>query len=122
MPRPFTSRRFMEKAVLIRQAPGENNDYGEWTPGPETRADIRVVSAPPSAATRRDVLPEGARLQHWRTFWFEGQAQPLRVGANATDGDVIEYGGIRYRIRQVQDWRSHGFVEALGVREEGQSD
>ena len=106
--------------MLIRQAPGETDDHGEWVPGAETRTPLTVVSAPPSAATQRDILPEGARLQEWRTFWFEGQAQPLRVGANATDGDVIEYGGVRYRIRQVQDWRPHGFTEALGVREEGQ--
>ena len=106
--------------MLIRQAPGDVNEHGEWVPGAETRTEITLVSAPPSAATQRNVLPEGARLQDWRTFWFEGQAEPLRVGAKATDGDVIEYGGIRYRIHPVQDWRPHGFAEALGEREEGQ--
>ena len=115
-------RRFGEPAALIRQVPGDYNGHGEWEPGAEARTDITVVSAPPSAATARDVLPEGARLQDWRTFWFGGAAAPLRVGAGQTEGDVIEYSGIRYRIRHVQDWQPHGFVEALGVREEGQDD
>ena len=122
MTRPFASPRFREEALLIAQEPGYDNDYGEWAPGPESQNSISVVSAPPSAATARDVLPEGARLHDWRTFWFEHSARPLRVGQGQTDGDVIEYAGIRYRIRHVQDWQPHGFVEVLAAREEGQSD
>ena len=122
MPRPFTSPRFREDATLITQEPGRDNNYGEWVPGPEIRTAITVVSAPPSAATARDVLPEGARLQDWRTFWFEHSASPLRVGESQTEGDVIEYDGVRYRMRHVQDWQPHGFVEVQAVREDGQSD
>ncbi len=122
MTRPFMSLRFRESTVLIRQEPGSRNEFGEWVPGAETETELDVVSAPPSAATVRDVLPEGARLHDWRTFWFEHSARPLRVGQGQTDGDVIEYAGIRYRIRHVQDWQPHGFVEVLAVREEGQSD
>ena len=113
-------RRFGESAVLVRQATGKPNDYGEWVPGRESGTPLSVVSAPPSAGTLRNVMPEGDRLQDWRTFWIEGAAEPVRVGAAPTEGDVIEYHEIRYRIRQVEDWWPHGFVEVLGVREEGQ--
>ncbi len=118
MSRPFANRRFLEPGTLIRQEPGGDNEYGEWVPGQETRTEITVVSAPPDAAKMRDVLPEGARLSESRTFWIEGvEVKPVRVGTGATEGDVIEYKGTRYRAYQVEEWP--GFVEVLGVREEG---
>ena len=118
MSRPFTSRRFQEPAVLVRQEPGQRVN-GRWEPGTETRTDITLVSAPPDAAKIRDVLPEGARLSESRTFWTGGvEVKPVRVGSDATEGDVIEYQGIRYRAYQVEEWP--GFVEVLGVREEEQ--
>ena len=119
MSRPFANRRFLEPATLIRQEPGGDNEYGEWVPGQETRTDITVISAPPDAAKMRDVLPEGARLSESRTFWIAGvEVKPVRVGTGATEGDVIEYKGTRYRVSHVEQWP--GFVEVLGVREEGQ--
>ena len=121
MTRPFTSGYFEEPAVLIRQHPG-HRERGKWVPGAETRTEIAVVSAPPSDGAMRDVLPEGARLEDWRQFWLGNAVRPLRVGDKRTEGDVIEYGGIRYRAWQVKDWAPHGFVEVLAVREEGQSD
>ena len=52
-------------------------------------------------------------------FWIEGiEIHPVRLGSDATEGDVIEYKGIRYRAYQVEEWP--GFVEVLGVREEEQ--
>ena len=116
---PAFMRRHGENATLIRQEPGRRV-RGKWQPGAETATVISIVSAPPSAATRREVLPEGARLQDWRTFWFDAPAEPLQVGEGQTDGDVVLYQGVRYRLRHVNDWTPHGFVEALGVREEGQ--
>ena len=41
--------------------------------------------------------------------------KPVRVGPGATEGDVIEYKGTRYRVNHVEQWP--GFVEVLGVRE-----
>ena len=111
--------RWRESATLLRQSPGYRA-RGKWQPGEETATAINVVSAPPSTATRREVLPEGARLQDWRTFWFDAPAEPVRVGDGQTDGDVILYRGVRYQLRHVNNWTPRGFVEALGVREEGQ--
>ena len=118
MTRPFTSRRFLEAATLIRQDPGSRVN-GRWMPGQESRTDITVVSAPPDAAKMRDVLPEGARLSESRTFWIEGvEVMPGRTGANAAEGDVVEYGSARYMTHPVEEWP--GFVEVLGIREEVQ--
>ena len=118
MSRPFTSSRFGEPATLIRQAPGQHVNR-RWVPGQETLTEITVVSSPPNAATMRDVLPEGARLSASRMFWIEGvEVKPVRVGTDATEGDVIEYESTRYRAHHVEEWP--GFVEVLGVREEAQ--
>ena len=113
------SSSWRESATLLRQSPGYRV-RGKWQPGVETATDINVVSAPPASATARDILPEGARLQDWRVFWLDAPVEPLRVGDGQTDGDVVLYRGVRYRLRHVNDWTPHGFVETLGVREEGQ--
>ena len=115
----FGTRRHREAGTLIRQASG-TYVAGIWTPGAETSTDVTVISAPTSAARARDVLPEGARLSDSRTFWLEQQAEPLRVGADQTEGDVIEHRGTRYRLLSVYDWTPHTFVEVVGIREEGQ--
>ncbi len=108
----------MEPATLIRQEPGQRVN-GRWVPGQEVLTDITAVSAPPDAAKMRDVLPEGTRLSESRTFWIEGvEIESVRVGANATEGDVIEYDGTRYKAHHVESWP--GFVEVLGIREEAQ--
>ena len=118
MTRPFTSKRSQEPATLIRQEPGSRVN-GRWVPGQETETDITVVSAPPDAAKMRDMLPEGTRLSESRMFWIEGvEIQPVRLGTDATEGDMVEYKGVRYRAHNVEDWGD--FVEALGIREEGQ--
>ena len=116
MSRPFASPRFHRIATLIRQEPGGDNEYGECVPRQETRTEITLISAPPDAGKTRGVLPEGVRLSESRMFWIAGvEVKPVRVGTDATEGDVIEYKGIRYRAYQVEGWP--GFVEVLGVRE-----
>ena len=120
MSRPITSRRFREAATLIRQEPGRWNDYGEWEEGAAQRTDIVLASSPLGLGARREDLPEGARIENSRRFYLEVEAAPVRTGEPATEGDVIEYADLRWRIKRVVDFRPHGFVEALGVREEGQ--
>ena len=114
----LASRHALEPATLIRQEPGSRVN-GRWVPGQETETDITVVSAPPDAAKMRDMLPEGTRLSESRMFWIEGiEIQPVRLGSDATEGDMVEYKGVRYRAHNVEDWGD--FVEALGIREERQ--
>ena len=117
MSRSFASKRFQESATLIQRGPDEIVNRRP-VPGAEKRSDITVVSAPPDAAKMREMLPEGTRLTESRTFWIAGvTVEPVRVGANASEGDVIEYGGVSYRAQHVEAWP--GFVEVLGIREEG---
>ncbi len=120
--RPVRTSPWREYATLIQQSPGTRSETGHWLPGVETATSVLLVSAPPSGSAKRDVLPEGARLSDLRQFWLDQTARPLRVGEGQTDGDVIVYGGVRYRVRYVEDWGPDGCIEALGVREEGQSD
>ena len=117
MSRPFVSSRLQEPATLIPRGPDEIVNRRP-VPGAERRTDITVVSAPPDAAKMREMLPEGTRLTESRTFWIEGvTVEPVRVAANASGGDVIEYGGVSYRAQHVEAWP--GFVEVLGIREGG---
>ncbi len=116
MSRPFANR-LREPATLIQRGPDEIVNRRP-VPGAEKRTDITVVSAPPDAAKMREMLPEGTRLTESRTFWIAGvMVEPIRVGANASGGDVIEYGGVSYRAQHVEAWP--GFVEVLGIREVG---
>ena len=117
MRRPFANR-VKEPATLIQRGPDEIVNRRP-VPGAEKRIDITVVSAPPDAAKMREMLPEGTRLTESRTFWIEGvTVEPVGVGANASEGDEIEYRGVSYRAKHVEPWP--GFVEVLGIREEGQ--
>ena len=94
MSRFFASKRLKEPATLIQRGPDEIVNRRP-VPGAEKRTEITVVSAPPDAAKMRQMLTEGTRLTESRTFWIEGvKVEPVRVGANASGGDVIEYGGV----------------------------
>ena len=121
MSRHTIGKRFRETATLIRHEPGAYNEYGEWVSGAEVPMEVTVVSAPTDAATVRNVLPEGVRLQDARRFWLPDHPQPVRLGAEASSGDILQYAGVRYRVHHAEDWRPHGFVEVLAIREEGQS-
>ena len=115
-------QRWAEDAVLLRQKPGSPNEYGEWVEPEPERIPIRPITAPPSMATMRDVLPEGTRLEDARTFWVEdAEVAPMRPGAQGTTADEIEYQGTRYRVQAVQDWRPHAWLEIHAIRVEGQS-
>ncbi|MCY3784574.1 MAG: hypothetical protein OXG79_12440 [Chloroflexi bacterium] len=103
------SSRYQEPAVLIRQAPGERVG-GRAAPGPESRTSITIETAPAPTGMVRDVAPEGARLQDWRVFYAYVGVALLHLTAGA---DEIEYGGRRYRVRTVRDYRPHGPIEVL---------
>ena len=104
------SRRFREEAVLIRQAAGSRNEYGEWQPGDPTEADVLLASAPISGKAREQ-LPEGVRGDTLRTFWLREEVDAVEEGRHA--GDQIRHDGTTYRIVMVRDWG--GFREAHGT-------
>ena len=85
--------RLIEPAVIVQEGPGDYNDRGEFVPGPITRLDIVVVTAPLSGEERL-LLPEGLRSEETRTFWTRENVQAQRPAA---DGDIIEYAMQRFR-------------------------
>ena len=118
MSRPFVSSRLQEPATLIQRGPDEIVNRRP-VPGAEKRTGYHRGGAHrPTLPKMRQMLPEGTRLTESRTFWIAGvTVEPVGVGANASGGDVIEYGGVSYRAKHVEPWP--GFVEVLGIREEG---
>ena len=119
----FASRHILEPATVIRQAAGDFVPGGRFVPGSTTSEDIELVAAPvgaSSSGTWRNVMPEGARVSDWREFWLPPTVKPLRVGARKTGPDVIIYEDTRYCMFASRPWTKHGFIAALGVREEGQ--
>ena len=114
--RQFTGRAFSEAATLIRVA-GSRNEYGEHTET-ETSTEIKCVTAAVSGIDeeRRRVLSEaGVQLDAGRLFWLALTAEPVSATGN---GDIIVYGGERWRVSEVQRWGD--FAEVLAVRQEPQ--
>ena len=121
-----------EAVVIIRQAAGDRDPalQGEWVPGTETRTEVNAVVAPASKGTWKHVMTEGVRLADYREFQLPASVvslAPIRVGKGQTQGDVIEYKGTLYLVRDVQDWSvsptgyaASGSIMALGVRIDGQ--
>ena len=113
---------WFEPATLVQEAPGSRNDFGEWVSGAKTSTAIQVITAPSSGGMSRLTVPEGARLTDYRTFYVSDVLPlPLRVGAKQSGADVILYDGTAYCVKDVDDWRPHGFAEVLAVRAEGQA-
>lgn len=116
--RPITGCAFGEDAVLVRTRAGHRNRYGEWIPGPVERIDIRLASVPVSGNARGDglirrLVEGGVQLDASRLFWTTEVLYPVSRGGT---GDVIEYRGQKWQVRQTQRW--HDYSESLGERVE----
>ena len=124
----FASPHMLEPIVVIRQVAGSHDANGEWIPGTETRTEVNAVTSPADKGTWKHVLIEGF-LSDYRQFSLPasvGSIAPSRVGDGQTQGDVIEYKGTLYLVRDVQDWSvsptgyaASGPIVALGERVDG---
>ena len=122
----FASPHMLEPIVIIRQVAGSDDADGGWIPGTETRTEVSAVTAPATAGTWKHVLPKGFLLADYRQFSLPpsvGPIAPVRDGDGQTEGDVIEYKGTLYRVRDVQDWSvspsgyaASGHILVLGER------
>ena len=114
--RRITGQAFGERATLIRTATARNS-YGESTETEASGVDVACATAPVEAGTprARAITEGGIRLDATRLFWLLDAVEPV---GNASAGDLIVYGGERYRVSESQPW-GH-FWEVLGVRQEGQ--
>ena len=117
--------RFGEDMILIQAAESDYDDNGRWIEVPGTEISIRG-NMQPATPDQRKVLPEGDRIEEAHMVYFKtdnrNQVRPVRVGTNSTDADVIIANGLRYIVRDVSDWSTHGHIEALVTREDGQND
>ena len=109
--RVLRSPKLAVQATLIRFAPGDYAEDGEFVPGPATRTPVRVVTDPLDGEKRQQ-LPEGLRELDVRRFWTTAQADAIR--ASESGGDMLRYRGISYRIVMLKEWS--GFCELVGVR------
>lgn len=97
--RRLTGGLFAEEAVLVRREAGYRADRGGWTPGTETRTDVRVTVAPaPEDAARLVADGDAVRVEGMVNLYCDF---PVRVGA---DADVFEIDGTRYRAVRVSQW------------------
>ena len=105
---------FGEDAVLITHKPGDFDANNSFIPGAQTRAPVRVAAYPDTLTQARMVLPEGGRLEQTMMFYMQG---PVAVGPTEGTGDIVEYRGVMYRVKDVTDY-GQGMVSVYAVREQ----
>ncbi len=118
-----SSARFGEPASLIQTSGGAYNVDGRWSGEVETVLDITACVQPASKDDRLIVDP-GNRVDEMQTVYItslnRNDLRPLRVGTSATNADVIVVNDLRYIVRGVQDFATHGHIMAVVTREDGQ--
>ena len=119
--RRVINQTFGEDAVLITRGAGERNYYGEWEPADAVEIPIKTASASIRHKELRTYRIEdevGSRSKDIREFWFHyPDARHLRPGE--TDGDVIRYYGVEYRIYSLNFWPTNDYVAAIAIADQG---
>lgn len=69
----------------------------------------------PAATTDANLLPEGVRISDVQAFYTSGD---VTVGSASQLPDVLQCGGVNYRVLHVQDFGQHGLRKALAQRYE----
>jgi len=117
MARRITQGRANGNVVTVSvQTAGSRSASGVWMPDAPTTTTM-LAATTPLTGEERDVLPESARLSDARRFWLTTPAEPLRVGAaGPTEGDLIEYDGVSWRVLRAESWP--GYWVVVGVRGE----
>ena len=100
------------EAVLFVQTAGERVG-GDWVPGTIVPADVSVVTVPVTGDDRA-TLPEGTREEDTRKFYLAGPVSAIVAGES--EGDVVRFMAVNYRVIRAKDWS--GFFEVLAVRQE----
>lgn len=99
---------FLEDAIHISESEGHRDRGGNWVRGTRVTQPVQLVTAPISGK-ERETLPEGLREKNVRKFWLAPTVKVL----SGTDGDLIEYNDVEYRIVMSQSWGA--FQEIVGV-------
>lgn len=69
----------------------------------------------PAATTDANLLPEGVRISDVQAVYTAGDVSAGNYGQLA---DIVQYGGISYRVLHVQDFSPHGLKKVLAQRYE----
>ena len=123
---------FSRDMVLLREAPGQDNEYNEWIPGAVTETEIEAVQAPSfvqsgggSGGIYGFTSLEGIRQKGSLVFWISTEYDsdqpvpiPIQVGNEERGADKIRYNDKIYKIDEVQYW--NGFCQCLGILEDPQ--
>lgn len=115
-----------EAAVIVRTG-GDIDDNGYWVET-ETRSDVMLTTAPPPREDSRvrQLIEGGVLLEALRLFWTIDEVSPATDITADEDGDIeggsagdiIEWGGERWRVQMTDRW--DGMSETMAVRIEGQ--
>ena len=100
--RQIRGRAFGEAATLVTVTTTVN-DFGEPVQA-EVEAAITCATAPPPGVNDsriRQLQEAGIALSAMRMFWTVEQPRPV---ANDSAGDIIVYGGERFRVHSVAPW------------------
>lgn len=114
---------FADTFILRQQSAGSYNEYDEFVAG--TTTDYTIVgSVEATSGINRTNDVSGQRSHETITIHVENEylERALRQGANPTQGDLIIYSNYTYRLMNVNDWRSHGFLVMTAVRLNSEND
>ena len=102
----------MTPATLIRTEPGAYVE-GEWVPGDDlTGIPIEMIIPQPLGVTGisggQQLLPEGEKLREYLKTYVYADLQITPRNLTDTEGDQIDYNGVRYKVMQVDTWDGQG--------------
>lgn len=88
--------------TLIRRGQDVHMPDGSTVPGAEVTSIIKA-SVQPLRGKELEVLEEGDRHDDWRKLYTRTSLHSADQHAG-TSGDLIEYKGVRYRVRLVEPY------------------
>ena len=114
--RQVQGRAFSEPVQIVRT--GGHYVLGTYSETESTPTDTLCSTAPATAndARVRQLTEGGVQLEALRRFWTEQELTPALAGTST--GDVLIWGGQRWRVRSTSAWGS--FSDTIGERMENQ--
>ena len=108
---------FADTFTLKIEASGVYDSLGDFTQGVITEYTLTGSVEPVSGIDRTNDI-SGARSHETIMICTnrEQLSRALRQGITPTNGDLIVYEEQTYRISNVSDWRTHGFLDIEAIR------
>ena len=115
---------FADDLVVRKQDGGFYDDNGEFIPGLTTDYSLKGSVEPIKDGIYRTNDVTGERSHETIAIYTTNKEiiRALRQNAVLTQGDIIIYNNTRYRVSKVTDWRNHGCVDVIAIRNNYESD